>query len=161
MKLSTKILLGISASVLLAGFASVALLLYGMAREMRPSTYAGWLDSSPAVYAKVDSVKATEIGWFAYAYDENKFVNAIPGATKLPKIADQNGHLPAFKLGDDIFILTWKWVNSSAGLAVSNSDDFDSRIEALDHCFRVRHLSGNIYEWYLDLDKPRPGEAEG
>ena len=71
---------------------------------------------------------------------------------------DANGHVPAFKLGDDTFVLTWKWVNSSAGLAISNSQSFKSKIESLDHRFRVRRLSGNIYEWDLDLEAPHPEE---
>ena len=36
--------------------------------------------------------------------------------------------------------------------------EFDTlAIESLDDHFRVLHLSGNIFEWKLDLDSPRSG----
>ena len=131
--------------------------LYGWSREMSPETYAIWLDADPARYRTVESIPESDLQLFAYAYEKNKFVDAIPGAARRPKIADDNGHVPAFKLGDDVFILTWKWTNNSAGLALSDSPNFISKIESLDDHFRVRHLSGNIFEWKLDLDSPRSG----
>ena len=154
--LAAIVLLGI---VLAAG--SVGCFLYDWSREMSPTTYQPWLDASPTAYINVDSIAESDLPWFAYAYDENEFVDAIPNATRLPKIADSSGRLPAFKLGDDIFILTWKWVNSSAGLAISEDGDFKNRIESLDHRFRVRHISANVYEWDLDLETPHPDENAG
>ena len=161
MKLATKIL----AATVLLGFVVapgyVAWLFYDWSREMSPVTYASWLDSDPAVYAEVDSVSGADLQFHAYVYDKNKYVNAIPNATRLPQIADGNGYVPAFKLVRHTFILTWKWVNSSAGLAISDSTDFKTKIETLDNCFRVRHVSGNIYEWSLDLETPHPDENAG
>ena len=154
--LAAIVLLGI---VLAAG--SVGWFLYDWSREMAPITYQPWLDTSPTVYTNVDSIAESDLQWFAYAYDENEFVDAIPNATRLPKIADPSGRIPAFKLGDDIFILTWKWVNSSAGLAISEDGNFKNRIESLDHCFRVRHVSGNLYQWDLDLETPHLDKSAG
>ncbi len=161
MKLATKILAAIILFGIVAAAGSVAWFLYDWSREMSPATYVLWLDSDPAVYANVDSIPETDLQLHAYAHDKNKYANAIPNATRLPKIADVNGYVPAFKLGDDTFILTWKWVNSSAGLAISDSPDFKTKIESLDYCFRVRHVSGNIYEWDLDLESPKPDENAG
>jgi hypothetical protein len=109
----------------------------------------------PGRVRKVDSVSEFDLQMFAYIYDKNKYADAIPGATRLPKIADGRGRIPAFKLGDDFFVITWKWVNHSAGLAISDSPDFISKIESLDECFRISHISGDIYEWDLDLENPR------
>ncbi len=156
MKLSFKFIAAICLLTFLVSAAAVGWFLYDMSREMSPATYARWLDADSTVYATVDSIDETQLQRFAYAYDENEFVNAIPNAARLPKIADANGNIPAFKLGDDTFVITWKWVNSSAGLAISDSQNFKSKIESLDHCFRVRHLSGSIYEWELDLEAPYP-----
>ena len=134
----------------------VAWALFDWSREMTPETYLHWLDTNPSVYAGVDSVPESELDKFAYAYDENQFADAIPKATRRPRIANSQGHVPAFKLGDDVFVLTWKWVNSSAGLAISESPDFQKRIESLDYRFRVRRLAENIYAWNLDLEAPHP-----
>ena len=160
MKLAIKIIAAISLFGLLATVGSVGWFLYEWSREMSPATYAVWLDADPAVYANVDSIDEQDLQWFAYAYDENKFADALPGAERLPKIADANGFIPAFKLGDDTFVLTYKWVNSSAGLAISDSQNFKNKIESLDHCFRVRHLSDNIYEWDLDPEAPNLSEND-
>ncbi len=145
-------------AVFIAATISFAWLLYDWKREMSPSTYLHWLNTKAATYETVDTIVASDLQWYAYAYDENKFVNAIPDATRLPNVADTNGRLPAFKLESDIFVVTWKWVNSSAGIAISNSPDLIARVTKLDNCFRVRHVTGNIYEWDLDLETPSPGE---
>lgn len=158
MRLVAKIFAGIVLTGLVAAIGAVTWFLMDWSREISPATYVAWLDSNPAVYAEVDSISETDLSLRAYAYDQNTFANAFPGALRLPKIADAKGHVPAFRLGDDIFIVTWKWVNSSAGLAISDSPEFKTKIESIDHCFRIRHLSGNVYEWNLDLDDPPPDQ---
>ncbi len=106
MKLAVKIL----ATMVLVGFVasagSVGWFLYEWSCEMSPQTYVRWLDTDPAVYANVDSISESDLHWFAYAYDENQFADAIPRATRISNLADSNKHHPAFKLGDDIFVLT-------------------------------------------------------
>ncbi|WP_161604826.1 hypothetical protein, partial [Roseiconus nitratireducens] len=152
MNLATKSLAAIILFGLIAAVAFASWLFLDWSREISPATYASWLDTDRAVYADVDSVSESDLQLYAYAYERNKYADAIPEATRLPRIANADGYVPAFKLGDDTFILVWKWVNSSAGLAISDSSDFKTKIETLDDRFRVRHVSGNIYEWDLDLE---------
>lgn len=139
---------------LLAAGVVVAWFAHGWSQEMSPESFMPWLATEPSVYANVDSIAESDLQFHAYAYETNKYADAIPGSNRLPKIADAEGFIPSFKLGDDIFVITWKWVNESAGLAISNSPDFKSRTESLDHGFRVRRLSESIYEWKLDLEAP-------
>ncbi|MCA9168607.1 MAG: hypothetical protein KDB23_13120 [Planctomycetales bacterium] len=161
MKRAIRVILMIVAGATVASFVAFGWLLYDASRAMRPATYLQWLDASRSVYANVDSISESDLERHAYLYRENKFVDAVPDATRLPPTADASGHVPAFKLGNDIFILTWKWVNRSAGLAISDSQDFKSRVESISYCFRVHHLSGNIYEWVLDLETPYPVDDAG
>ncbi len=154
MKYTAIILAAIILTGVVAGAGVIAWLMFDLSREWSPKTYMEWLDSDPAVFAHVDSVAESRLRDHAYAYESNEYTNAFPAADRLPKTADANGHVPSFKLEDDIFIITSKWVNSSAGLAISDASDFITRIESLDPGFRVRHLAGNIYRWDLDLEAP-------
>lgn len=158
MKTTTKILFAIVAFGFLVAGVSMVWLLGESRSEMNPATFASGLSSDISAYSNIDIIAEDELQRFAYCYEQNKFANAFPKSSRLPKLADQNGCVPAFKLGDDIFILTWKWVNSSAGLAISDSPDFKKRIETLDQCFRVRHISGHIYQWELNLETAGPNE---
>ena len=97
---------------------------------------------------------ADDLTMRSYAYERNQYVDAFPRATSRPKLADKTGCVPVFKFGEDIFVLTHKWVNSSAGLAISIDPQFKQKIEALDHCFRVEHLRDSIYQWDVDMERP-------
>jgi hypothetical protein len=97
----------------------------------------------------------------SYAYERNQYVDAFPRVTCRPKLADRNGRVPVFKFGDDIFVLTYKWVNSSAGLAISADSNFKNKIESVDHCFRVQHIGGSVYQWDLDLERPSHAKCDG
>ena len=97
MKLATKILAAIVLLGFVAAVGSVAWFFVDWSREMSPATYVTWLDTDPTVYANVDSIPESDLQLYAYAFERNKYANAIPDSTRLPKIADSNGHVPAFK----------------------------------------------------------------
>lgn len=139
---------------------AISWIAFDWSRERSPRTYAKWLDTTPSVYTGVEPVAKSDLVMRAYAYELNKYVDAIPNASRYPRIADENGFVPAFRLNENTFILTWKWKNSSAGLAISDSPDFESQIESLDDRFQVRHLSDNVYEWTLDLETRASDEIQ-
>lgn len=119
----------------------------------QPSTYLDDLSTDPATYAEVATIKADELTQYAYLYDLNQYANALPDVASKPKVADSDGKVPAFKLDDDIFVITYKWVNFSSGLAISDDPGFKTKIEKIDAAFNVKHLRDNIYQWEFDPEQ--------
>jgi hypothetical protein len=146
MKRRVKAVIAIILVTLAACAALVIWTVRDWARQMDPATYASDLDTNPASYAHVTSITETDLVRVAYSYEENTYADAFPNTSRRPNLENAVGHLPAFRLGEDIFVITHKWVNLSAGLAVSDSPDFKNRLETTDHRFEVNHLSGHIYE---------------
>ena len=133
--------------------------LYEYRSRIFPETYEPWLDSSPSVYAHVDSVPEADFQLYAYDFSRNKYANAIPNASRTPNVAADNGHVPSFKIGDDVFIITFKWVSRSSGLAISTSPDFAKNLESLDDYITVEKLSDDTYAWFLHLNYTRQEAA--
>lgn len=133
--------------------------LYEVRLRIFPSSYQPYLNTDASVYSNVDMISESEFGCNAYAFDRNRYADAIPGAWPSSNIADSNGHVPAFKIGDDIFVVTFKWVNRSSGLAISESPHFLQDLEAMDDYVSVEHLSGNLFAWILHLDYTRQEAA--
>lgn len=131
----------------------VGWILYTVLLERSPETYARWLDVDPNTFANVDVIAESDLIDNAYNYDANKYADAIPGATRVPKVANEKGLLPVFKIDSDVFVITHKWVNASAGLAISESQDFANRVDAMSHGFRVWRISDGVFGWNLDLDE--------
>ena len=133
--------------------------LYEYRLRIFPETYASWLDTSPLAYAHVDSVAEADFQLYAYDFSRNKYANALPNASRTPSLAAANGHLPSFKIGDDIFIITFKWVSRSSGLAISPSPDFATNLESLDDYVTVEKISDDTYAWFLHLNYTREEAA--
>ena len=150
MKWPSRILLCIVAAIILCMLAKLVFVM-APCRPSSPASFVASLSLDPATYANVDSISKGDLVMRTYAYERNQYVDAFPGAKSLPKLADGKGHVPVFRFGDDIFVLTYKWVNSSDGLAISSDKDFKSRIEAIDHSFLIRPIRDNIYQWELNL----------
>jgi len=159
MKNAGKILLfGFIIGVVAIG-GSAAWYLYESRIRIFPETYEPWLNSDPAAYAHVDSVPENDFQLYAYDFSRNKYANAIPNTNRTPNIAATNGHVPSFKIGDDIFIITFKWVSRSSGLAISDSPNFAKNLEALDEYVTVEKLSDKTYAWFLHLNYTRQEAA--
>jgi hypothetical protein len=124
-------------------------------RVIRPETFGAHLITTPGLYEQTNSIEPEDLDWFAYAYDENVFVDVLSDKSILPTVADEQGRVPAFRLGDDVFVITNKWINDSRGLAISNDENFVAKIESLNEHIRVWHLRDDIYCWGLDLERPR------
>ncbi len=126
----------------------------------KPSSYADSLSLDPAIYSRVNTITSEQLELHAYAYERNQRVDAFPGSSSPPQLADDNGHVPVFRFDGDVFLLTFKWVNSSSGLAISSDPNFRSKIETTSHCFRVKHVTDTVYEWSLDLERPHSNQHE-
>ncbi len=155
MKNTTKILLFVAVVIACSG----AWRFYGERIQIFPETYAPWLNTEPSVYAHVDSVLETDFKFHAYSFQENKYADAFPNTFRTPNVAATNGHVPSFKIGDDIFIITFKWVSRSSGLAISDSPDFARNLESLDEYVTVEKISDKIYAWFLHLNYTRQEKA--
>jgi hypothetical protein len=121
------------------------------AKSINPETYVMWLTNDRTVYENVDSIPVADLDWFAYAYNENKFVDAIPDSPIIPNVANEEFEIPAFKLDEDIYLITYKWVNESAGLVISTDENFENKFKAIDSKIKVKRISDRIYRWDLDL----------
>ena len=155
MKPAKKILVLVAAAAVVAIIACPMWFLYDRRTQIFPETYRPWLVTDRAVYANIDSVAESDFQLYAYGFYRNKYVNAIPNARRTPNVANDNGDVPSFEIDDDIFIVTFKWVSRSSGLAISDSPNFAAKLEGLDEYVSVKHLDENIYTWNLHLNYTR------
>lgn len=119
----------------------------------RPSAYVDNLSTDPATYSQIDTIAPDDLSLHSYGFERNQLVDALPDVRRKPNVADAAGNVPAFKMGDDVFVITYKGRNESSGLAISNDPEFKTRIENIDPCFQVEHIRDNIYQWTLDLER--------
>ena len=154
--LLTRVFLVAVFGIPLVGSALLAYTLFIIA-PVQPSKYADALSTDANTYASLTPIPADLIVQHAYAYESNPFVNALNQTKAPPKIAhpiiaNPQGQLPAFRFGEDVFVIIDKGRNYSAGLAISSDPEFSKKIEAVQAHFRVRHISGEVYQWNLELD---------
>jgi len=142
-------------------FVGLFVLMALLFRPTNVAAYATHVSLDPAAYANVDDVNLLDFGMRTYAYERNQYLGVLDGDIAPPQIADDSGRVPVLKYDGDIYIILHKWVNESGGLAISDDPDFKTKLETLDHCFRVEHLHGNVYSWDNDLETPGPNENGG
>ena len=142
-------------------FVGFLVLVAVLLRPTNVDSYAKHISLDPAVYANVDDVTILDFGIRIYDYERNQFLDVLDGDVTPPQIADETGRVPVLKHDGDIYIILHKWVNESGGLAISDDPAFKTKLEALDHCFRVEHLRGNVYSWDNDLERSGPNENGG
>ena len=151
MKWALRILLCVLGAYVLYRIAMLVFL-FILFSPSRPTSFVDDLSTDPATYSQIESISHDFLTLHSYGYERNKYVDALPNVRSKPNVADSAGNVPAFRMDDDIFIITYKWVNASSGLAISDDPEFKTKIETIDDAFRIQHIRDNIYQWDLDLD---------
>ena len=145
------------------GLAALALLLFVSVcvyhvmtnSGIRPETYADSLLTKEETYANLERVERDCFLDRLYYYQDSECVPAMPSQKLMPNTANDENLVPAFRYDGDIYIITYKWVGFSRGLAISDSDDFIVRLQSVDRGLTAWHIRDNVYGWDLETDSTK------
>ena len=143
--------IGIAGLVCLLLFSGCVYLVMANSR-IRPEIYVGCLVTDQAMYASLESVEDDKFLDRLYYYQDSECVAGISQQRLMPNTANDQNLVPAFKYDGDTFIITYKWVNFSRGLAISKRDDFVAKLQSLDRGLTAWPLGDNVYGWDLERD---------
>ena len=138
--------IGIAGLVCLLLFAGCVYLVMANSR-IRPEIYVSALATDQDVYSSLENVETNYLLDRLYHYEANEFVAAISQQRLMPNTTNDQNLVPALKYDGDTFIITYKWVNFSRGLAISKGDDFVAKLQSLDRGLTAWPLGDNVYGW--------------
>ena len=143
--------IGIAGLTCLLLFAGCVYLVMANSR-IRPEIYVGSLVTDQDIYATLETVEAGDLLDRLYYFKDSECVAAISQQRLMPNTVSDQNLVPAFKYYGDTFIITYKWVNFSRGIAISSNDGFIAKVQSLDRGLTAWPLGDNVYGWDLELD---------
>ena len=134
--------------------ATVCCFPYARLLSSDPAAFAKHLSVDRSIYDDASVISAKNLWVHAYGYQRNSYLDVFKDRPSFFPMTAKDGKVPAFKVGDDVFVVIYKWKNNSQGLAISNDYEFVSNLQKLDNGFQAIEIDEkkNIYEWSFDAE---------